>query len=371
MPFNKFFVSWSESFSSSPIQTQQFALDARQNRQFAPFAATEEVLAFARANPGRIYFDGDEPDQWCIAAGDYAVMYHDFVGAIRSADPTAGVSPAGFAEPNVHCCPEDDEQCMVQRHSISYAEQFYNAYVQRYGVAPTVTEWRFHDFGLKLPEGDIEAWWSRVDRLASWSVAHGANMVLGVWGFTGWHEAEASFQEHLKQAMGRLMNDPRINEAIYWSHEHLINSVRPLVNPDGSLTAEGRTFANPLTDIPTRVTVAGSANGSATLQWDNTTWAWPIEAEFWVKARGSNSFVYKFTTRDAGPGAAQTSFDRFEPGDSVNARVRYYNRFDQAAWSSFSNTALIPLPEAPKKSASRKTSRFCFLPIGIRSQSCD
>jgi hypothetical protein len=373
VPFNKFFVSWSESFNSSPIETQQFALDARQSRQFAPFSATAEVLDFARANPGRIYFDGDEPDQWCIAPSDYAVMYHDFVVNIRSADPTARVSPAGFAEPNWHCCPEEDKECMQQRHGIGYATDFWNAYVRIYGVGPPVNEWRFHDFALGTALGDMDDWWYRVNRLAAWSVAHGANMVLGVWGFTGWRESDAAFQEHLKQAMGRLMNDPRINEAVYWSHEALIHSVRPLVNPDGSLTPEGQTFANPLTDIPTGVTLVGAANGRANLQWSNTTAAWAAEAEFWVKGRGSNSFVYGKTQLVAGPGGTQTPLATFAIGDSVKARVRYYNRFGQAAWSSFSNTVSMSLGEfeANNKTGSRKSPRFCFLPIGIQSQRCE
>ena len=62
VPFNKFFIAWSEHYNSSPLQIQMFTLDARQERQFADFA-DERVLSFAKANPGRHYINGDEPDQ--------------------------------------------------------------------------------------------------------------------------------------------------------------------------------------------------------------------------------------------------------------------------------------------------------------------
>jgi len=364
VPFNKFFVAWSRSYSASPIQTQMFALDTRQDRQYVDWWADQSVLSFASANPGRLYIVGDEPDQYCISPYDYAGIYHDFVAAVRGADPTARVSPAGFAEPNDRCCPDPvDEPCRSSMHSISYADQFYNAYVQRYGVAPPVNEWRFHDFGLSFAAGDMNGWWSRVDRAAAWSVSHGANMVLGGWGFHGWREPVSAFQEHLKQAIGRLINDNRINGAVYWSYEPWVHSPRPLVNDDGSLTPEGQTYANPLTDIPTGVKIVSPANGHAKLQWSNTTSAWAAEAEFWVQAPGSNSFVYHKTALVAGPGATQTPFDVFNIGDIVKGRVRYYNAYGQAAWSSFSNTVLMGVnePEANFKKVSRKFPLFCFL----------
>jgi len=360
VPFNKFFIAWSRNYSTSPIQTQIFALDTRLDRQYAPWTVDESVLSFARANPGRLYINGDEPDQGCITASDYAVVYHDFVAAVRGADPTARVSPAGFAEPNPHCCPIPDVPCS-EIHGLRYADDFYNAYVQRYGVAPPVNEWRFHDFGLAFAAGDVNGWWSRVDQEAAWSVSHGANMVLGAWGLLGWNEPDSAFQEHLKQAMGRLMNDPRINQAAYWSYESW-GEHHFLLDDVGSLTSEGRTIANPLTDIPTDVQIAGSGTG-ATLRWSNTTSAWSAEAEFWVQARGSNSFVYHTTDLVAGPGGTQTPSVVFNGGDSVKARVRYYNVFGQAAWSSFSNAIFIASPPtAPKQGRiSRKRPFFCYL----------
>jgi len=358
VPFNRFFIAWSQTYSSSGLQTQLFALDTRQDRQYSPFVANQSVLSFASANPGRLYFDGDEPDQYCLAPDDYAVMYHDFVAAIRGADPTARVSPAGFAEPNDHCCPvpiAEDAPCpdRTSNHSVSYADRFYNAYVQRYGVAPTVNEWRFHDFGIFIPIGDVNAWYARVDKEASWAVSHGANMVLGAWGFNAWDEPVPVVQEHMKQAMALILNDKRINGAVYWSYQPWEHSRYYLVNDEGSLTPAGQTFVNPLTDIPTGVEVVGSANRHAKLRWSNTTAAWATEVEFWVQAAGSNSFVYRNTELIASPGGTETPLVAFNPGDNVRGRVRYYNVYGQAAWSPFSNTVSM--------GKTTKGPRFCVL----------
>ena len=344
VPFTSFFTAWSRSYTSGAIQTQTFGLDVRQERQFINWYVDQAALAFARANPGRLYIDGDEPDQYCAtwSAYDYAGVYHDFVVAIRSADPTARVSPAGFAEPNPHCCPGFPDIPCAEAHGIAYGDQFYSAYVQRYGVAPPVDEWEFHDFGVTFAAGDMNGWWGRVDAEAAWSVAHGAKMFLGGWGLHGWpaKESSAAFQEHLKQAMGRLMNDARIVGASYWSYEPWVDAPRPLVNADGSLTTEGNTYANPLTDIPVDVKIVASASGTAKVQWTNTTAAWAGEAEFWVQTPGSSSFVYRSTQFVPGPGATQSQSVAFNAGETVKARVRYYNAFGQAGWSSFSNTVL-------------------------------
>jgi hypothetical protein len=342
--FNKFFTAWSQGYSSGPIQTQQFALDTRQDRQYVDWWVDAKVKAFAQANPGRLYIHGDEPDQWCVTPEDYAQQYHDFVETLRGADPSARVSPAGFAEPNYKCCPGPDDvpnACWSSNHSIGYADQFYNAYVRRFGKAPPVNEWRFHDFGLAYGPGDIDGWWSRVDREAAWSVSHGANMILGSWGFHGWRESPAEYQEHLKQALGRLMNDSRINGAAYWSHEPWENSVWFLVDGAGNLTSAGQTFVNPLTDTPTDLKIGGSSNGHAQLRWNNTTAAWAAEVEFWVQAPGASSFVLRSTERVGQPGAAESSFAAFNSGDNVKARVRYYNPYGVAAWSSFSDAIVV------------------------------
>ena len=364
----RFFTAWSQGFRSGDIQTQIFGLDARQDRQFVNWYVDQQTLAFARANPGRLYIDGDEPDQYCAtwSASDYAGIYRDFVVAIRSADPTARFSPAGFAEPNPHCCPGYPDIPCAEAHGISYADQFYSAYIRRFGSAPPVDEWQFHDFGVTVDVGDINGWMARVDKEAAWSVAHGAPMFLGGWGLHGWpaKESSAAFQEHLKQAMGRLMNDKRIVGAAYWSYEPWIDSPRPLANADGSLTAEGQTYANPLSDVPVDMTLSGSANGAAKLRWRNTTSAWSAEVEFWVQPAGSSSFVAQKTELVAGPGANQTSSVTFNAGDVVKARVRYYNALGQASWSSFSNAVSITQANAgPDGGVPAKRPLSCSLKL--------
>jgi hypothetical protein len=251
-------------------------------------------------------------------------------------------------------------------HGIAYADQFYNAYVQRYGVAPRVDEWRFHDFGLPFAIGDVNGWWSRIDQEAAWSVSHGANMVLGAWGLLGWwREPTPDYLEHVKQAMGRLINDKRINGAVYWSYQWWIDSPRPLANADGSLTTEGQHYVNPLTDVPTGVEIVASGDGRATLRWGNTTSAWATEAEFWVQAAGSNSFVYNKTELVANAGGTQTPVIAFKGGDSVKGRVRYYNAYGQAAWSSFSNTISMPATKPPPDQWGlfRKSPVPCLVPL--------
>jgi hypothetical protein len=137
------------------------------------------------------------------------------------------------------------------------------------------------------------------------------------------------------------MNDSRINGAAYWSHEPWENSVWFLVDGAGNLTSAGQTFVNPLTDTPTDLKIGGSSNGHAQLRWNNTTAAWAAEVEFWVQAPGASSFVLRSTERVGQPGAAESSFAAFNSGDNVKARVRYYNPYGAAAWSSFSDAIVV------------------------------
>lgn len=372
--FTNKFIAWSEFPNSSPIRMQLFTLDARQERQFADWA-DERVVAFARANPGRLYINGDEPDQYCVKPMDYAVWYHDFVEGVRAADPTARFSPSGFAEPNYKCCPLPDDvpaPCWYESHSIGFAQQFYNAYLERYKVPPPVDEWRFHDFGLRYGLGDVAGWWSRIDQLAQWSVDHGAKMVLGSFGFMGWREPESDYSEHLKQAMARIMNDDRINGAVYWSYQQWLGNPHYLANSDETLTEVGRTYSNPLTDVPNGLTLIGdTASGEAKLRWNNTTNAWAAEVEFWSQAKGASSFVYKGTDRTGGLGGTESAWNSFADGESVKARVRYYNPYGQAGWSEFSNPVLIKADEeANAKGSSWKGAVFCFISKRIQSTPC-
>jgi hypothetical protein len=333
-----FFIAWSASYSSDPIQTQVWSgPDAREYRQYTGMYADGGLLAFAAANPGKLYINGDEPDQSCISPYDYAGIYHDYVAALRGADPSARVSPAGFAEPNDVCC-NGDPDCFNNMHSVGYADQFYNRYFERYSVVPPVDEWRFHDFGLGY-QGNIAAWWSRVSSEAAWSVSHGANMVLGSWGFLNWDEPWSTFQSHMQEAMNLVRNDGRINQAVWWSYENTGNP-HYLANADGTLTPEGQTYANPVTQIPSGVTLAGSSGAHAKLRWTNTSSIWGIEAEFWVQPGGSGSFVYNNTDLVAA-GGTETPVEAFTLGDRVQGRARYYSGNSVGSWSPFSNIVFM------------------------------
>jgi hypothetical protein len=128
-------------------------LDVRQERQYAGFCSRQApagpgvegycatmlntvILPFAAAHRGHHYVLGDEPDQYSVSAADYAAWYRTFTSAVLAVDPTARFSPAGFAEPNL--------QPSADGHFTTYAENFYNAYLAAYGVAPPVNEWRFN-----------------------------------------------------------------------------------------------------------------------------------------------------------------------------------------------------------------------------------
>jgi hypothetical protein len=226
IPLREFFTAWSQGYKDSPIRTQTFSLDIRQERQFVDWYVTEKTLAFARAYPGQLYIIGDEPDQFCTTPAEYADLYHAAIVQIRAVDPTARFSPSGFAEPNSYCD--------YDNHSTVYAEKFYDSYVQQFKQAPPVAEWRFHDFALDVP--DLESWWSRVDAMAAWSVVHGANMVLASWGFLGWPEVP-----QMKEAMKRLNADTRINGAVWWSLESWLDTTHPL-EVNGVLTEYGKTY---------------------------------------------------------------------------------------------------------------------------------
>jgi hypothetical protein len=344
VPFDHFFQAWSQSFHASPIRTQMFALDTRQDRQYAGFVADQNVLSFATANPGQLYINGDEPDQSCIAPYDYAGTYHDFVAAVRGADPTARFSPAGFAEPNnnTNCCPNPPGSCYTNMHSTGYAQQFYDSYVTRYGVAPPVNEWRFHDFAGNNQIGEVNSWWTNVSGYAAWSVAHGANMVLGSWGFLGWATpSSCEFQVYMEQAMQLVYNDPRINGAVWWSYESWGGYNHYLALANGSLTPEGKAYSNPIIkDTPSSVAMVGFSGGRGEIKWTNTNSQLAIQAEFWREPAGG-SFAPDHSDFVAALGTS-TPIDQFTVGDLVEGRAAYYNTVGICGpWSALSSARLM------------------------------
>ncbi len=251
MPIDpNFFIAWSQQVSVAPIRTQTFSVDTRQQRQFIDWYAKPSDIAFAEANRGYLYIIGDEPDQFCMKPEEYAGIYHASVESILIVDPTARFSPAGFAEPNAVCAiAGTPNKSWDDAHSIAYAQKFVDAYVKAYRTQPPVTEWRFHDFGLTTPVGDLQTWFNKVDRLIAWSVSHGAPMYLGSWGFHSWNEPIETFLSHLSQAMTYLSSHPNLVGAAWWSYEPWTEAVHPLF--DGvALTPTGRVYAGQEPQMP-------------------------------------------------------------------------------------------------------------------------
>lgn len=344
-PQEAFFKAWSGTVQTSPIPTAVFGLVPSQYRIYVGMVADQPTLDFAGQYPGRLYVVGDEPETSpaCIPPTKYDSIYHDFVVAIRGADPTARVSPAGFSEYN----PPFD-QCGTLAHSTTYAQQFYDAYVAAYGSAPPVDEWRFHDFGLKF-HADTTAWKARVDSLVSWSVNHGAKMVLGSFGFTNenWESPSPvplwQFLVYERQMLLWLQRQPNINQAIWWAYGSSMGyTFHPLYDDVNHVqTQEGQAYQfYPPAQIPTGVTAVGAANYGAKLQWTNTSTTWPLRADFYVKHTGSGSFVFSRSVY-VGAGATDTGFWGFASGDQVKGLVLYYNGSTAGESSAYSNTILV------------------------------
>lgn len=243
MSTKPFFTAWSQQFSASPIETQTFSCDSRQQRQFIDWYVKPADLDFANANRGQLYIIGDEPDQFCMKPEEYAAIYYTATKALYEADITARFSPAGFAEPNAVCAIAGAEnQSWHANHSIDYAQKFVDAYVKAYGTQPLVAEWRFHDFGLTTPVGALDTWFDKIDIMTDWSIAHGAPMYLGSWGFHSWNEPQDLFLHHLQQAMDYIGEHPSIIGAAWWSYEPWTEAVHPLFI-DNQLTPVGEVYA--------------------------------------------------------------------------------------------------------------------------------
>lgn len=342
-PQEAFFKAWSNTVQSSPIPTMVGGLIPSQYRQYVGFVADPATLTFASQYPGRLYINGDEPDTYpnCIPAAKYDTIYHDFVIAIRSVDATARFSPAGFSENNANYNP-----CPGLSHSTAYAQQFYDAYPAAWG-APPVSEWRFHDFGLDL-WADTTAWKARVASAATWSVNHGANMVLGSFGFTNenWKSpspvALSTFLYMERQMLLWLQRQANINQAVWWAYEAQLGyTFHPLVDANGVQTPEGQVYQwYPPAEIPTGATAVGAGSYGAKLQWTNTSNTWPIKVEFWVKPAGSSTFSLNRTVYP-GVGGTDTGVWGFPYGSQVKGRVIYYNGTTIGEWSAWSNTVLV------------------------------
>lgn len=206
------------------------------------------LQAFANANRGHLYVHSDEPDLYGLSAATYAQQYHDFVVAVRAADPTARFSPAGLMQPGTFppsCVPPPNYVPCPDGTSTTYAQNFLNAYASLYPSEPIVVhEWRFHAFiDPTLPVGagrNLSEWYVGVDQEAAWSVAHGAAMVLGSFGFQNDSRADAPINADLSSMMSYVESDGRIVAAGYWNYD-IGGPHRPLWSSTG-LTSQGVVF---------------------------------------------------------------------------------------------------------------------------------
>jgi hypothetical protein len=184
---------------------------------------------WAAAHPGELYIFGDEPDVLGIAAADYAEKYHDYVIAMRTADPTARFSPAGFSQPS-----SDPNRTI---HFTDYAQQFWDAYNAKYGTPPPVDEWRFHVFSYST---DLTTWKSLVNSAVSWSSQHGAPMVLGSFGFPPPSNTDVRTAE--RDMMRFIAAKPQIVSAVWYDFEPRSDAAHTINKDNGNLSPEGQVF---------------------------------------------------------------------------------------------------------------------------------
>ena len=109
------------------------------------------LLIVARANPGALWFVGNEPDviwQDRVEPVAYARLYHQAYTAIKSADPTAQVAIGGVSQPTPL--------------RLSYLDAVLQAYRAQFGEQMPVDVWNVHNFilreernswGVEIPPG--------------------------------------------------------------------------------------------------------------------------------------------------------------------------------------------------------------------------
>lgn len=111
----------------------------------------DEIAAAARANPGSLWFIGNEMDRrdWPGGGQDetlpetYAVAYHDLYHFIKSVDPKARIAIGGVIQ--------------ATPLRLEYLTKVWNTYQQRYGTIMPVDVWNVHNFILKERAGDYGA----------------------------------------------------------------------------------------------------------------------------------------------------------------------------------------------------------------------
>jgi hypothetical protein len=96
----------------------------------------DQVAAIAQANPGSLWFIGNEPDRqdW-IEADRYAQIYYDFYHFLKDEDPTSQVGIGGVVQPTPI--------------RLQYLDRILDAYQDQYGGAMPVDVWNTHNYVLR------------------------------------------------------------------------------------------------------------------------------------------------------------------------------------------------------------------------------
>ena len=107
---------------------------------------TQQLVANVLANPGQLWFIGNEPDR--IWAQDdtnpeiYAQAYHDIYKLIKSADPSAKVANAGLVQ--------------VTPGRLQYLSRVWDSYQSKYGETMPVDVWNAHIYILSETQSDCK-----------------------------------------------------------------------------------------------------------------------------------------------------------------------------------------------------------------------
>jgi len=104
--------------------------------QYVP--TQDMVTQAAQANPGSIWFIGNEPDnawQDALTPEQYAVQYHDWRLVILNADPTARIAIAGVTQPTPL--------------RMQWLDRTLSAYQRNYGTPMPVDVWNVHGYILR------------------------------------------------------------------------------------------------------------------------------------------------------------------------------------------------------------------------------
>lgn len=195
---------------------------------------------YAATHPGRIYIVHDEPDQPQrhpdgslynppAEPAVYAEAYYEVAKALRDGDPTARISPAGFAQRYQETTGPNGETWL---HGTDYAAAFLTAYRDRYGEDPPVAEWRFH--ALEVSQ---TTWEDYVRHDTNWARQHGAPLVVG--SFRG--DTQAAMMERIKDQSWLNADAGWIRSAAWYSYDHF-DKGRTLVDTNYALTSYGCEF---------------------------------------------------------------------------------------------------------------------------------